>query len=210
MTSKLVQKSLFKSTQTFEIIDDAINVTVKSAFKEEKLTVMLAVLNLEPVISDSTLDFTSRVNNEPLISLYLGKPNPGEFNGFVNFLKERIQTEYQDFAGIKPVMPPGMENNVFEEPVDFDAPPSNTNRKSRKAIRVDELKDGVNMLREYIGDDDLEPLIAAMESIVKEPDNTSHLTKMLSEFQALGPRQGAVLTYAPYIGILMTDDGYRP
>ena len=39
-------------------------------------TVMITVLNKEPVISKSLLEFTSRVNNEPLLSMFLAKPNP--------------------------------------------------------------------------------------------------------------------------------------
>ena len=75
MATKLVQKHLIKGTQEFEIVGDTVNIHIKSPFrKEETLTVMLAVLNVEPVISQSRLEFVSRVNNEALISLYLAKP----------------------------------------------------------------------------------------------------------------------------------------
>ena len=72
MTTKLIQKHLLKGTQEFEIIDDTVVVRSKPPLKkEESLTVMLTVLNTEPVISKSLLEFTSRVNNEPLLSLFL-------------------------------------------------------------------------------------------------------------------------------------------
>ena len=109
MASKLVQKSLFRGTREFEIVDDVVNVRIKTPFnKEETLTVMLTVLNPEPVISKSLLAFTSRVNNEPLLSLYLAKPNPEEFNAFVNLLKQKAHDEFNAFAGLKSSTPSGL------------------------------------------------------------------------------------------------------
>ena len=102
MTTKLVQKDLFKGTQEFELVDDYVNVRIKAPFKKaETLTVMLTVLDPEPVISKSSLNFNSRVNGEPLISLYLGKPNTEEFNGFVNALKQKAFEEFNAFAGLQ-------------------------------------------------------------------------------------------------------------
>lgn len=72
MSTKLTQKHLFKATHEFEIVDDQINICIKSIFKKDKqetLTVTLAVLNPEPVITRSHLEFVSRVNGEALISL---------------------------------------------------------------------------------------------------------------------------------------------
>mgnify|MGYP001550140873 CR=1 FL=1 len=67
METKLLQKHIFKGTQEFEIVDDVVNVRMKPRLrKEETLTVMLTVLNPEPLINKSLLEFTSRVNNEPL------------------------------------------------------------------------------------------------------------------------------------------------
>ena len=56
MEIKLLQKHLLKGTQEFEIIDDVVNVRIKTPFKkEESLTVMLTVLNPEPLINKSCL-----------------------------------------------------------------------------------------------------------------------------------------------------------
>lgn len=123
MVTKLVQKHLFKGTQKFEIIDDTVNVYIKPRFKsEESLTVMLTVLNPEPVMSKSRLEFTSRINNEPLLSLYLAKPNPTEFNAFVSLLKQKAQDEFHAFAGLKSGTPSELSGNVYEEPPEFDTP----------------------------------------------------------------------------------------
>jgi hypothetical protein len=98
---KLIQKHLLKGTQEFELRDETVHVRIKTPFKEKKLDIELAILNPEPVINGSMLDFHSRVKCGPLISLYLNKPNPEEFNTFVNALKEKALEEYNAFAGEK-------------------------------------------------------------------------------------------------------------
>ncbi|MGD2116824.1 MAG: hypothetical protein PVG66_00550 [Chromatiales bacterium] len=208
MVTKLVQKHLLKGTQEFEIIDDAIHVRIKSRFKEESLTVMLAVLNSEPVISKSRLEFTSRVNNEPLLSFYLAKPDAETFNAFVNNLKQKVQDEFHAFAGLKPVMPPGLGGNVFEEPPEFETSGDTPVTKPKKPVRVGDVEDSIRMLSEYIGTDEIRPLLAALEGLQADPQSDAQLSRVASEFEALGPNQGAVLTYAPYIGILLADDPF--
>ena len=208
MTTKLIQKQLFKGTQEFEIVDDAINIHIKSPFKpDETLTVMLAVLNPEPIIGKSRLEFTSRVNNEALVSLYLAKPNAEKFNAFVNLLKQKAQQEYNEFAGLT-AADTKLEGNVYDEPPDFEA----TDKPAgivRKPVRVEAVEESINMLSEYIGGEEIDPLLSALKALQSEPENIEHLSRLAREFDALGPVQGAVLTYAPYIGILMSDGAPR-
>jgi hypothetical protein len=97
---KLIQKHLLKGTQEFELLDDEVLVRIKSPFKEKNISVPLAILNPEPVINGSNLDFHSRVKCGPLLSLYLDKPNKQEFEAFVNALKEKALKEYNAFAGL--------------------------------------------------------------------------------------------------------------
>lgn len=203
--SKLFQKHLTRGWQEFEIVDDAVNMRFKPLFqKEEKLTVMLSVLNPEPLIDKSFLHFTSRVNNEPLLSLYLGKPNARQFNEFVSQIKQKAQQEYQAFAGLKPMSADQLNGNVYDEPPEFDDSKRST-AAPRKPVRAESIDESIHMLNEYAGGDDLGPLIAALEALRSEPENSGHFSTLASEFAALGPRQGAVLTYAPYIGVLMSD-----
>lgn len=98
---KLIQKSLFNSTQEFELLDEEVCVRTKSFLKEKQITVTLAILNPEPVINGSRLEFHSRVKCGPLLSLYLDNPNSKEFNAFVEAVKEKALKEYNAFAGIK-------------------------------------------------------------------------------------------------------------
>ena len=208
MTTKLIQKQLFKGTQEFEIVDDAVNIHIKSPFKnDETLTVMLAVLNPEPIISKSRLEFTSRVNNEALVSLQLAKPNAEEFNAFVNLLKQKAQEEYNEFAGLT-AADTKLEGNAYDEPPDFEDTDKPT-RIVRKPVRVEAVEESINMLSEYIGGVEIDPLLSALKALQSEPENIEHLSRLAREFDALGPVQGAVLTYAPYIGILMSDGAPR-
>jgi len=209
MANKLVQKHLFKGTREFEVIDDTVKVRSKSPFnQEETLTVMLTVLNPEPVIGRSLLEFTSRVNNEPLLSLYLAKPNPEEFNAFVNLLKHKAQEEFYAFAGLKSATSAELERNVPEEPPEFGIPDVKRTASKKRHIRVEGIEEAIRMLSEHVGKEEIGPFLSALEALQADPLNASHLSRMIDEFEALGPSQGAVLTYAPYIGILLSDDPF--
>lgn len=206
MVSKLIQKHLIKGTQEFEIVDDTVNIHMKSPFKkEETLTVMLAVLNPEPIISKSLLEFTSRVNNEALISLYLAKPNAKEFNAFVNVLKQKAQQEYNAFAGLKANTSPTLEGNVYDAPPEFEDTQQKTTELTRKPVRVEAVEESIHMLSEYVGGDEIDSLLSALKALQSDPENIENLSILAKEFDALGPTQGAVLTYAPYIGVLLTN-----
>jgi len=204
---KLTQKHLLKGFQEFEIIDDYVKVTLKPRFKdEESMTVMLTVLNPEPVITQSSLDFTSRVNGEPLLSLFLGKPSAEEFNAFVAELKTRAVDEYQSFAGLKAVnRPTELGGNVYEEPPEFDDAAQSPSTHIGKKLEPERIEESVEMLRTYLGGDEFAPFLALLEKLAAVPDNESLQIEVVNAFNALGPTQGAVLTYAPYVGILMSD-----
>ena len=209
MTTKLVQNHLLKGTREFEIIDDVINVRIKPRFdKEESLTVMLTVLNPEPVIGKSFLEFTSRVNNEPLLSLFLAKPNRREFNAFVNLVKQKARDEFNAFAGLKSGIPAALNGNVYHEPPEFDTPESRRATRKNKSISPEGIANAIHMLSAHVGTEKIGPFLSALEALQADPQNESYLSRMINEFNALGSLQGAVLTYAPYIGMLLSDDPF--
>lgn len=204
---KLTQKHLLKGTQEFEIVDDHVKVRIKAPFKDEEImTVMLTVLNPEPVITRSSLDFTSRVNGEPLLSLSLGKPNAEAFNAFVGTLKQKAHDEYQSFAGLKQTnQPSALGANVFDEPPDFDDDAQDQSTHIGKALDPARIEEAVQMLKTYLNSEDIAPFMAALEKLGSDAKNEAFQFEVLHAFQDLGPTQGAVLTYAPYVGILMSD-----
>ena len=102
MTLKIIQKHFLYGRREFELHDDIVKVKVSSLLDENKdFEVELAMINPEPVISKSRLEFHSRVKCRPLISLFINKPNSQEFNAFVEAIKAKAKLEYQSFAGIK-------------------------------------------------------------------------------------------------------------
>jgi hypothetical protein len=206
---KLVQKQFLKGTREFEILDDAINVRIKTPLKEEKITVMLTILNPEPVVNKPFLEFHSRVKCGPLMSLLIDKPNADEFNAFVNELKQRARQEYNAFAGLKAgSQPEGLNGNVYEEPPEIEDLGKNRIGSNVKPVRVDDVDQAIQMLNQYLDTEEIKPLRAALEALKEDPENESYFGQFVKAFDDLGPRQGAVLTYAPYISILLSDDPF--
>ena len=73
-------------------------------------------------------------------------------------------------------------------------------------INVEKIDISIQLLKQYIEDSSIEPLISALEALKQEPNNESHLTQLSETLASLGILQGAVLTYAPYISTLVSDD----
>ncbi len=102
MNQKLIQKHILYGKREFELRDDIVKVKVNSMLDENKdFEVELAMINPEPIISKSRLEFHSRVKCRPLLSLYLNKPNAKEFNAFVDAVKTKAKNDFNSFAGIK-------------------------------------------------------------------------------------------------------------
>lgn len=205
MTTKLIQKHLFKGTREFEIVGD--QVLVKSR-KEETLSVTLAVLNPEPVITRSHLEFISRVNGEVLLSLALSRPNVTEFNDFVNTLKKMALAEFNAISGISvEAKTATLNGNLYEDPPEFsEVAPADISKA--KSISVDGLENAINMLNTYVNNEEVQPLISALDSLKQAPQDHSKLVDVATVFNELGTSQGAVLTYAPYITIMLSDDPF--
>lgn len=206
---KLVQKQFLKGTREFEIVDDVVNFRIRKPFKEEKLTVDLSILNPEPVVNDPFLEFHSRVRCGPLLSLLIDKPNVEEFNAFVDELKQRARQEYNAFAGLKAgSLPAGLAANVFEEPPEFDESRQNRIEKIVKPVSVENIDNAILMLERYLDAEEIKTFLTALEALKAQPENESYFGQLLTAFDDLGPRQGAVLTYAPYVSILLSDDPF--
>ena len=207
MNAKLTQKHLLKGTHEYEIVDGQINVCIKSHFKEDQtLSITLAVLNPEPVIAKSHLEFVSRVNGEALFSLALSKPNVTEFNEFVNAIKQKAQAEFNAISGINVTANPA-SISIDEEPPEFGEV-SHEDIIQTKTVNIEGLENAINMLETYVNNAEVQPLISALESLKQVPHDRSRLVQVATVFNELGASQGAVLTYAPYISIMLSDDPF--
>ena len=203
---KLVQKQLFKGIREFEIIDATINSRIKTLRKEKKLTVDLAMINPEPIVNKPFLEFHSRVKSAPLLALLIDKPNAREFNAFVDALKQRARQEYNAFAGFSTgTTPDRLPGNVYQEPPEFGELDKNRARTKVVPLRVDET---IQMLKQHLDGDEIEALVTALEALKAAPENEASYDQLLKAFDDLGPRQGAVLTYAPYVNLLLTGDPF--
>jgi len=206
---KLVQKQFLKGSREFEIADDVVNVRIKSPFKEEKLTVVLAMLNPEPVENKPFLEFHSRVKCGPLMSLSIDNPNAQEFKTFVDELILRARQEYNAFAGLKAGLEAeGLTGNVYGEPPDFDQPVKNRTERNTKPVSPASIDISIQMLQQHLDSAEIEAFLLALKALQAEPENASCFTQLVNAFDDLGPRQGAVLTYAPYVSILLSDDPF--
>ena len=206
MTMKLVQKQFLKGSREFELDDDVINFRIKTPLKEEKLTVDLSILNPEPVVNEPFLEFHSRIKCGPMFSLLIDKPNAAEFNTFVDALKQQARQQYNAFAGLKTRShPDALNGNVYEEPPEFGEPDQNRTRTKVIPVRVDET---IQMLKQHLDGDEIDALITALEALKAAPENEASFAQLLKAFDDLGPRQGAALTYAPYVSLLLSDDPF--
>lgn len=209
MTHKLVQKHLLKGTQEFELVDDAINIRIKKPFGTETLTVVLSVLNPEPVINKSLVEFTSRVNNEPLVSFWSGKPNSDEFNAFINLIKDKARNEFMAFAGLRGAPAAGLEHNSYDEPPAFEERDDGVHWESREVVlRPADIEASIKLLTEQVGEEPLGAFLEVLKQLKDDPENDQLLKQLVDEFSQLGPLQGAVLSYAPYVIVVLSDDPY--
>jgi hypothetical protein len=151
--------------------------TLKSPLKTESLGVVLCVLDPEPVISGSTLAFISQVNREPLVELFLDKPDKATFDQFVNTIRQRICEE--DFSRLR-VMDKGV------------------------AVDVDGVNESIDMLRTYVNTDEIGVLLSALEALKAKPNDVECLANVADAFNELGFVQAQVITYAPYINFLLS------
>lgn len=206
---KLTQKNFLKGTREFEILDDAVSVRIKGLFKEEKLTIGLSTLDPEPVVNNTCLEFYSRARREPVLSLLLNKPHTGEFNAFVENLKKKISEENSGITGMEDESPelsrpeaPGW--NVYEAPPEFEESDESRDETGFQPVNPERVEEDITMLKTYLNEDDIRSLIDSLEALKAEPENQAAFQKVVDIYNGLGFNQGAVLTYAPYLKVLVS------
>lgn len=206
---KLKQKQFLKGSREFEIIDDTVFVRIKSLFKEEKLTVDLSSLDPEPVINGSELAFFSRYKGRPVLSLLVNNPNADEFNAFVDALKQGAPGEQNTAAGDEAGSPESavseaLARNVYEEPAWLKEDDEVHNKVNFEPVNAERVADDINMLKTYLDEENIRPLLDSLESLKAEPNNEAAFQKVTDAYNELGIQTGAVLTYAPYLKALLS------
>ena len=75
-----------------------------------------------------------------------------------------------------------------------------------RVISVSRLDIDIQMLEEYVSEAEVKPLLTAMTALAQDPKNDALYEQMKQAYDALGIAQGAVLTYAPYLKIMFSDE----
>ena len=78
--------------------------------------------------------------------------------------------------------------------------------KITKNVEPAKINASIEALKQYVKDASIDPLISLLEALKQDPNNESLLLQLSDTFKALGIIQGAVLTYAPYISLLLAYD----
>jgi hypothetical protein len=177
MTSILVQKHPIKGSREFRLVDDEIQYTIQSPFKTNSLSVLFDVLDPEPVISGSMLSFISMVNKEPLVELFIDKPNKEVFEQFVENIRLRIIEK--DFGRFR----------VKDKGVDVD---------------LERLNESIEMLQTHVDPTEIELLLSALVELKTKPDDVKCQNNVAEAFNQLGFAQSQVITYAPYINFMFS------
>ena len=73
-------------------------------------------------------------------------------------------------------------------------------------VDLQRIETSIMMLKQYLAEDDIAPLIDVLESLAADPRNEALLGQLSDVFDGLGLLQGAVLTYAPYVSIVLAGD----
>lgn len=63
----------------------------------------------------------------------------------------------------------------------------------------------IEQLHEHFGKDDVAPLVAVLEAMKRNPQDSALIDQLSEAFDGLGIMQGAVLTYAPYLAVILSD-----
>ena len=81
-------------------------------------------------------------------------------------------------------------------------------RNLHEGVDAASVDTSIQMLKRYLDEPEITPLISVLEAIVKDPQDDTLLERLSEVFGGLGIMQGAVLTYAPYIAIVLSDDPF--
>jgi len=179
-TLELIQIHPLKGSREFKLDDDEIHYVISSPLKNDSLSVVLSVLDAKPIIEGSIMKFVSQINKEPLVELFIDRPDKKTFHQFIEVLKQRITKE--DFGRF----------NIPENGV---------------SVNVTRLDESIDMLKQYVDSTEVESLLAALATLRDKPKELECQRNVAEAFNELGFVQGQILNYAPYLGYLLHGSG---
>ena len=75
-------------------------------------------------------------------------------------------------------------------------------------VKVADIDIALRMLKTYMDTQDINPLLSALGTLKAETQNEAYRAQVIDAFIDLENLQGAVLTYAPYLNIFVSDDPF--
>lgn len=70
-------------------------------------------------------------------------------------------------------------------------------------VDLHRVETSIRMLKQYLAEEDIAALLEVLEALAADPRNEALRGQLSDVFDGLGPLQGAILTYAPYISIVL-------
>jgi hypothetical protein len=70
-------------------------------------------------------------------------------------------------------------------------------------VNPERLGGNITMLKTYLDEEEINPLLLALEELKQEPESEAAMQKVMTVFNNLGIMQGAVLNYATYLKVLL-------
>lgn len=87
--------------------------------------------------------------------------------------------------------------------------PATTGIKNKgQTIKHVDIDKALGMLNTYIDSQHIAPLLTALEALKTDTQNEALQLQVVEAFNVLGIYQGAVLTYAPYLNVFVSDDPF--
>jgi hypothetical protein len=80
---------------------------------------------------------------------------------------------------------------------------------STKHVDPQSIHNSIQMLKRHLGEEKIKPLLVVLEALAEDQDNETLVEQLSDVFGGLGILQGAALTYAPCIAILLSDNPFN-
>jgi hypothetical protein len=79
---------------------------------------------------------------------------------------------------------------------------------SHRPIDPSSVEESIAMLQQYLDPVEIAPLVEVLRELAGAPRDAAVMARLSDVFDGLGILQGAVLTYAPMVAGLLSDDPF--
>ena len=70
-------------------------------------------------------------------------------------------------------------------------------------VNPERLDGNITMLKTYLDEEEITPLLLALEELKQNPESEAAMLKVMNVFNEMGIMAGAVLNYATYLKVLL-------